>query len=626
MPQKPDQMTQKIEKKSHKLKQKEEKLRESEWILRQFQNIANIGSWHMDFITGESGFSDELYKMHGVDDRFDCSADNIMAKLIHPEDREKVQSALEKALAGEVQPPLEWRIIRPDGKERIMYSEGAKVSFDKDNKPTKIIASVKDITDRKQMEKALRAEEKKYRLLVQNLPSIVYKGYKDWSVEFFDTKIKRFTGYDVDEFNSRRMKWIDIIVEEDIEDARKRFIHALKTNRSYVREYRIRSKTEHIHWIQERGQIVCDKKGVIEHVSGVFFDITDHKKAEEALRKSEEKARALLNATNDAVVLLDPEGMILDINDTCARRFHKSKDEMMGLCMWDLLPAEVAKRRNKKVNQVFESGKPVRMVDELQGVWNDTNIYPVCIPTGEVTRVAIFDRDITDRKRAEEHIHSLTHQLIKAQESERRRIARELHDNVAQDLSLLKIGCDTLFDDQPSIPVKVRQKAVELSKLLQGSITAVRDMAYDLRPPGLDQLGLVRTVYQYCEEFSGKTGINVDFFAAGMDDLKIPFDIKINLYRLIQEALWNIKKHADAAHVTIRLVASFPTIILRIEDDGKGFDVEDRLVAASNEKRMGLRSMAERVSLLKGKMRIKSRPAEGTKIYAEVPFKEKNYV
>jgi PAS domain S-box-containing protein len=626
MPQKPDQVTQKMEKENHKLKQREEKLRESEWILKQFQNIANIGSWYMDFITNESGFSDELYKMHGVDDRFDCSAVNIMAKLIHPEDQEKVQSAFEKTLAGEVQPPIEWRIIRPDGKERIMYSEGAKVFFDKDNKPTKIIASVQDITDRKQMEEALKTGEEKYRLLLQNLPSIVYKGYKDWSIEFFDTKIKHFTGYDVDEFNSRRMKWIDIIIKEDIEDARRCFTRALKTNRSYVREYRIRSKDEHIHWIQERGQIICDRKGEIEHVSGVFFDITDHKKAEEALRKSEEKARALLNATNDAVVLLDSEGRILDINDTCARRFHKRKDEMMGLRIWDLLSPEVTERRNQKVKQVFESGKPVRMVDELQGVWNDTNIYPVCNLTGEVTRVAIFDCDITDRKRAEEQIHSLTHQLIKAQESERQRIARDLHDNLAQDLSLLKIGCDTLFDDQPSIPVKIRQKAVGLSQLLQESITAVRDMAYDLRPPGLDQLGLVRTVYQYCEEFSEKTGINVDFFAAGMDDLKIPFDIEINLYRLIQEALWNIKKHADANRVTLRLVASFPTIILRIEDDGKGFEVEDRLVAASNEKRMGLWSMTERVSLLKGKMRIKSRPAEGTKIYAEVPFKEKNYV
>ena len=137
---------------------------------------------------------------------------------------------------------------------------------------------------------------------------------------------------------------------------------------------------------------------------------------------------------------------------------------------------------------------------------------------------------------------------------------------------------------------------------------------------------MVRTAYQYCEEFSEKNKINIDFFAAGMDDLTIPFDTEINLYRLIQEALWNIKKHADASHVTIKMVASFPYIILRVEDDGKGFDIKDRMVSATKEKRMGLRSMEERVSLLNGKMKIHSRLGEGTKIYIEVLYKEQNHV
>jgi signal transduction histidine kinase len=173
------------------------------------------------------------------------------------------------------------------------------------------------------------------------------------------------------------------------------------------------------------------------------------------------------------------------------------------------------------------------------------------------------------------------------------------------------------------IPDGIRQKTSELSKILQRSISAVRDMAYDLHPPGLYQLGLVHTIYQYCEEFSEKNEIDTDFFAAGMDDLKISSNTEINLYRLIQEGLWNIKKHAEAAKVTIKLVASFPNIILRIEDDGQGFNVKERLTAASKEKRMGLRSMEERVSLLNGKMKIHSRPKEGTKIFIEVPYKEK---
>jgi signal transduction histidine kinase len=147
-------------------------------------------------------------------------------------------------------------------------------------------------------------------------------------------------------------------------------------------------------------------------------------------------------------------------------------------------------------------------------------------------------------------------------------------------------------------------------------------MAYDLHPPGLYQFGLVHTAYQYCEEFSEKHQIDIDFVAAGLEDLKIPADTEINLYRLIQEALWNIQKHADATKATVKLVASFPNIILRIEDDGTGFNVRKRLAEASKEKRMGLRSMKERVGLLNGKMKIQSRPKEGAKIFIEVPYKE----
>ncbi len=146
-----------------------------------------------------------------------------------------------------------------------------------------------DITERKHMEKELRQSEEKYRQLVQNLPSIVYKGYKDWSAEFFDRKIELLTGYEADEFNLKRMKWSDIIFKEDIKTAREIFVRALKTDRSYVREYRIRSKAGNTHWIQERSQIVCDKKGEIEYISGVFFDITDWKRAEEELKRAHEK-------------------------------------------------------------------------------------------------------------------------------------------------------------------------------------------------------------------------------------------------------------------------------------------------------------------------------------------------
>ncbi len=238
----------------------------------------------------------------------------------------------------------------------------------------------------------------------------------------------------------------------------------------------------------------------------------------------------------------------------------------------------------------------------------------------EISRLALFTRDVTEAKKAEKHIQVLTQEIIKAQENERQRIARDLHDNVAQDLASLIISSDSLFEGYTDIPPEVRGRVMGFSRILKKSIGSIRDLAYDLRPPSLDELGLVRTLARHCEEFSETTLISVDFYSAGLEKLELDFDTEINLYRLIQEALNNVKKHSCANLVTIRLVASFPDIILRIEDDGKGFDLEERIIEALHEKRMGLKSMEERVKLLKGEFTVRSREGEGTMILAKLPY------
>jgi len=351
------------------------------------------------------------------------------------------------------------------------------------------------------------------------------------------------------------------------------------------------------------------------------------KQVEKALRRSEEKYKALtINSLTG--IFIHQDGRFVFVNYRFATMHGYTVEELLGKEYKVLLHPDyrevIAERVSKRLK-----GESVPYQYEVQRLKKDgETIWCEMIAAAIEYRgkPAIMGNimNITKRKQAEEHVRTLTQQLMKAQESERQRIARYLHDNVAQDLSLLRIGCETLFDNYPSIDIGIKQKASELSKILKRSISAVRDFAYDLHPPGLDQLGLVRTVYQYCEEFAEKNQINIDFFAAGIDDLTIPFDMEINLYRLIQEALWNIKKHADAASVTLKIVASFPYIILRIDDNGKGFDIDNRMVSAIKEKRIGLRSMEERVGLLNGKMKIQSRPTEGTKIFIEVPYEEKN--
>ena len=351
-----------------------------------------------------------------------------------------------------------------------------------------------------------------------------------------------------------------------------------------------------------------------------------HKQVEEAVLDSEEKYRQLFKNDSDAVMILDAETLRYeDANPSTLNLFGYSKKEFLALTVEDT-SAEKEKTRSA-VEKVSHDETRSMKIPLRNFTRKDGSQFPGEISVGKFfsggrQKIISSVRDITERIQTEEKIRALTQELIKVQENERNRIARYLHDHVAQDLSTLKISLETLFDEPGKLTPEKKKKISEISRVLQESISSVRDLSYDLRPPGMEQLGFGRTVYQYCEDFSEKNNISVDFYSAGIKDLKLEFDTAINLYRLIQEALNNIRMHAEADHVIVRLVASSPNIILRIEDNGKGFDVERRLAKALKEKRMGLSNMEERVSLLKGTMNIKSQPSKGTRIFIEVPCRE----
>jgi len=141
----------------------------------------------------------------------------------------------------------------------------------------------------RQVDGAFIGSEMKCQVMMRSLPTIVYRGFKDWSVEFTDNKVETLTGYSCEEFNLKKLKWSDIILKEDIEDAKENFIIALKTRGSFARDYRVKTRSGEILWIQDRGQITYDKKGDIKYTIGTFFDISDRKNVEEALTKRTEQ-------------------------------------------------------------------------------------------------------------------------------------------------------------------------------------------------------------------------------------------------------------------------------------------------------------------------------------------------
>ena len=476
---------------------------------------------------------------------------------------------------------------------------------------------------RTQAEKALLESEEKYRLVVDNAnEGIVIT--QDGMLKFANPSIAAFTGYT--ENTIKKRTFLEFVHPDDremvIEHHRKR-LSGEEIPRPY--SFRMIDSKGQTRWIRNNGVLV-EWEGRPATLN-FLLDNTARKKAMDALAESEEKYRQLFENESDAVMIFDAETrQFEDANPATLDLFGYSKADFQKLTVEDI-SAEKDKTRIS-VTQVIQGDSQIQKIPLRYFKRKDGTVFPGEISAGKFvsaghTKIIGAVRDITDRLQAEEKIRTLNQQLIKAQENERNRIAGYLHDHVAQDLSSLKIGLETLFDNQGTVPAVIGAKICELSKILQDSITAVRDLSYDLHPPGMDQLGLVRTINQFCEDFSEKNNISVDFYTAGMKDLKLDFDTEINLYRLIQEGLNNIKKHAGAGHAVIRLVASSPNIILRIEDNGRGFDVERRLARSFKEKRLGLSSMEERVSLLEGTMRIKSQPSKGTRLFIEVPCKER---
>ena len=188
----------------------------------------------------------------------------------------------------------------------------------------------------KNREQALRESEQEYRLLINNLPSIVYRGYQDYTVKFFDNKIESLIGYNADQFNSKQMKWSDVIIEEDIPTMRQMILNALRTDKAFVREFRVKKATGEIVWIQDRGQIICNQNGEIEYISGVFFDITKRKEEQWALiqaqRHLEETNRDLKNAIEKANLLaLKEEAASNAKSEFLANMSHEIRTPMNGV-------------------------------------------------------------------------------------------------------------------------------------------------------------------------------------------------------------------------------------------------------------------------------------------------------
>lgn len=331
------------------------------------------------------------------------------------------------------------------------------------------------------------------------------------------------------------------------------------------------------------------------------------------------KRLALLNVATEAAILVELDSTIVTLNETAAERLGGSIEDLVGRRCFDLMPPEVAASRRAYGEEVYRTRKPVRFQDEKKGQFTDTNVCPVFDGEGNIVRLAVFSRDITEVKIAEEKVRKeqqLLHQLLNFQERERQLIAYEIHDGLAQELTGAIFRFQAfreLLSQNPDEAWKVFDVGVNL---LSKGVKEARNLITGLRPPILDELGIVAAIeYLVCE--SKERGGPEIKFCHNLTSEQIAPSLQTAVFRMVQESLTNARRHSQSDRIELDLREKAGILHIRVQDWGIGFD-PTRVTG----QRFGLEGLRERARLLGGRMTIDSRPSEGARLQIELPIVE----
>ena len=353
--------------------------------------------------------------------------------------------------------------------------------------------------------------------------------------------------------------------------------------------------------------------------------VRERRVAVEELRESEDKLRLLLDSTAEAIYGIDLEHRCTFCNSACLRTLgYKHVDEVLGKNMHNLSHHTCADGTSFPVekcgvHRVTRTGEGVHAEDEVFWRANGTN-FPVeywSYPQRrgeEVVGAVVAFVDITERKLAETALANVSRKLIEAQEKERTRIGRELHDDIGQRLAMVAIELQQLHEDPLVLP-EVRSRTGELQKQISEIAADIQSLSHELHSAKLQYLGIAGAIRGFCREFGEQQKVEINFQTHDLPSPLSP-DISLCFFRVLQEALHNAVKHSRVRHFEVRLWGKSEEIHLTITDSGIGFDRD----AARTGRGLGLISMEERVKLVNGTLSIDSRLQRGTTIHARVPL------
>jgi two-component system CheB/CheR fusion protein len=411
---------------------------------------------------------------------------------------------------------------------------------------------------------------------------------------------------------------------------------------------------EELRAINEEYQTITDELTVSQEQLRVINEQLNQKVEE--ISRINDDLENLISSTDTAIIFLDSSMRI--------RRFTpRSRD------IFNLIPADEGRSLSdithrlefsdiiKDAKDVYAiSGRIERELMSRDGIIYLLRILPYRTKQDVIEGVVLTFVDITERKRAEDELHrshceleervrertreldaainslnqevherstaearvrGLLKQIVTVQEEERRRLARELHDTLGQQFAALRLGL-AMIKEKAVGQVALRDLIDRMQPIFTRVDSDIDFLAWELRPAALDQLGLEAALRDFIRDWSRHFGIAADYQSFGLDEVRLPSEIETNLYRILQEALQNVYKHAGADHVAVLLQRQSGQAILTVEDNGEGYDADEEVAVDSN-RGMGITNMRERAALISGSFSIESTPGEGTTILIRVP-------
>ncbi len=586
------------------------------------QRIAGLGYWEWSPVTGKLHWTDELYRLYGLTPGEEIDYEKYISH-IHEDDRDLVTGTVGRAMEQHDPFYMVHRIVTPQGEVRYIQGDGT-VDADADGNVIRMSGTALDVTRIKMAELELRASEERYRLLAANATDMVARSTTEGVYVYVSPSSESVVGFTPDELHGKSV--YDFMHAGDLEAVRRMYRELLDQTTIQTIAYRFQRQSGGYVWVESTLRSVGEDGEVVEIVSSTR-DITERRKTEERLRHSEERTRALTESAVEAIVTIDHDGTIVGWNDSATRIFGYERSEVLGGPLTPIMPKRYREAHRVGMQRVLSTfeGRLIGRTIEIEGRRKSGEEFPVelSLSMWEADGTRYFGgiiRDISVRKRVEEELVQKSQQLRmlaariqKVREEERTRLSREVHDVLGQALTGLRMDVAMLERRQVE-DEEVQERLNVMKNAIDETVRIVRRISSDLRPGVLDDLGIEAALEWEVRKFEGRTGIACTF-VDNTDGLRLDEGRSTAAFRVFQELLTNVARHASASSVEVRIRSNDGDFAIEVHDDGVGIDQE----RAARGLSLGILGMRERLAPWGGEIEFKGSPGAGTRVTVTLP-------